>query len=446
MPKLNPFMRRRQDRQPSAKGKLSEERKIYAEIEEMSDWLLRIREIRRAELLRLRSAINPALTYLLYHNGEFDHYYTSSSPLKPAAALLNEYLIFEADTSRKTLTTVFEQVPIADAPDLNLDIQVTVLVDIIDARTLIDMGVWNIADNVRNQIEPVVRMVSGTYSAKARSECESDMVSRIMTAPFDFGIKIVSATVVREVPAWLQQRQETLRKEADEERLRRMRREKEHQEWRDKVAREDEEYRRAQGRTTDEDRRKRERQAYFQTVMQEGGIAGLASLMMAEQDPGIRDEIRAFMEIVERQHDKNFDRRMEISQMRHDHDMERLELLERSDLLRPETLLEDPTSRQTVNDILRSSVSDLNVEQFDLPSPVGRQPGGVTNQLESSRMNQRQLSANSRSLDDDDDDSDTQADNAAHNNNNDPYIEGEYVDPRHQPPGKPDKAGDFDDD
>jgi hypothetical protein len=182
---------------------MSQARKEYAEIEQKSDWIKHILEMKKLDVIPLlRQPPNPQHTYLLFHDGKYQGTYSAKRPLNTADVLLNQYVIYETDLNRRRLEYEFHA-PVADAPDKTIKLTLKIKADILGPEVLIEKGIWNIKSELETRLEQIVRDVSGRYKGAARAECEADLKRQIEGQEFDIGIRMIDISVARDVPNWV---------------------------------------------------------------------------------------------------------------------------------------------------------------------------------------------------------------------------------------------------
>ena len=307
-----------------------ERQRLLREVEQTSDWIIRIRELKRREVISLlRNPTNPSLSYLLYLDGKFQGDYSSKRKLSVESVIMGDYLVFEADISRKIIRLLFADIPVADGPEYAISISVTLKIDITSPQLLVDKGIWSLKDEISVRIEDVARRISGNYKGAARAEAEADLKRHIEAETFDDGFHIVEAAVRRDIPAWVNQ----LRAEAASQRKRqeekketearqrreeaRKRREAQERKREEAEARKRKLKEAQRQRALEQEERQRlkkeiaQRQKRYQDLYETAGIAGLKSAAEAELDTDLRSELEAFIDLMIKQEEKDLKTRRE---------------------------------------------------------------------------------------------------------------------------------------
>jgi hypothetical protein len=206
------------------KPDLQEERQIYSEIEQKSDWIYAIRELKRSDVVTmLRNPTNPTMRYLLFMDGVFEGEYNTNKRLSTVTMSAGNYLVYEVRNERKRIEFDFPEAPVADAPEKSTKVHITIQIAITEPQELIMKGILNIHDMMRIRMDAIVRDISSRYKGEANRECEADLKRNVEVQVFESNIEIIDVTVQRDVPLWVgAQRNERIERQrkADEDKQR----------------------------------------------------------------------------------------------------------------------------------------------------------------------------------------------------------------------------------
>jgi len=414
----------------TSRGKHDEQRNLVKKQASHSDWLVRVRELRRLELMRFaREAVVPTHGYLLYHDGKFQGFYSSTRLLDSTAVLFNEYRVYEYNNQRKLMVVKFKDVPMLDDANRTTDVTIEMQRDIIRPELLVEKAVLDIRRAVRAQIEGVVRQVNSRFRVSQQGECEAELRAQLETQQYDFGIEVRSIAVRRDVPQWAKEQIEKEIKDRDDRTRRKIQREEEEEERRIRTVREDEEEKRAVNRELSSLRLTQVKQEMFLELLKKHDVEGLMTLAAAEKDGETRFRLEKLIGDVQGRQDQtyqrqleadtrrrdedkdDFERRVRIAEMMHGQQMDKLERLNEAGLTRPEFLLNDVGSRQAVNDIVGGITSNPTADTFGIKvTNPNAGPANVRKNLPPIEERPR-LGQGERPMDDDEDDQSEVIDN-----------------------------------